>query len=213
MVPATDRSGRALPATRLKDNAYLVVERRSAEEKGILADEIIAMEKQAQADTETAPFLRACATVDDGRQRGLRRALAAICNERWHIERRFSGAETESAHEGVRGHDGQCTEDANPDSTVGRLAVEDLQRKTKFRWSLARADRDGDRNGSLNEAPRFCRRRRTPVEPFESPLPRYRGRSTILPDSTGLIILDEQPTWSAVLRQRTRIPFQINPPA
>ena len=50
--------------TRLKDNAaYLVVERRSAEEKGILADEIIAMEKQAQADTETAPFLRrACAT-------------------------------------------------------------------------------------------------------------------------------------------------------
>ena len=49
--------------TRLKDNAaYLVVERRSAEEKGILADEIIAMEKQAQADTEPLRFCGACAT-------------------------------------------------------------------------------------------------------------------------------------------------------
>ena len=58
--------------TRLKDNAaYLVVERRSAEEKGILADEIIAMEKQAQADTETAPFLRRVRYWDETAQREL----------------------------------------------------------------------------------------------------------------------------------------------
>ena len=45
--------------TRLKDNAAcLLVEPRKAVGEGVVSDEIIALEKQAQADVETAPFLR-----------------------------------------------------------------------------------------------------------------------------------------------------------
>ena len=69
-VPATDRREVHF-VTRLDNAAYLVVERRSAEEKGILADEIIALEKQAQADTETATFLRRVRYWDETAQREL----------------------------------------------------------------------------------------------------------------------------------------------
>ena len=86
--------------TRVKDNAgYLVVERGSAEEKGILADEIIAMEKQAQVDTEMARFLRGVRYWDEiaqGELVFLRNHLelgaviiGGIYKERWQIELLF----------------------------------------------------------------------------------------------------------------------------
>jgi hypothetical protein len=82
--------------TGLKDNAaFLVVERRSPEGKSIRGDEIIAMEKQAQADIETAPFLRRVRYWDETTQRELvfltnhpelpAATIAAIYKERWEI--------------------------------------------------------------------------------------------------------------------------------
>jgi hypothetical protein len=58
--------------TRLKENAtYLVVERRAMRGTGVRADEIIALEKQAQADPETTPFLRRVRYRDQATQREL----------------------------------------------------------------------------------------------------------------------------------------------
>jgi hypothetical protein len=58
--------------TRLKENAtYLVVERRAVRGTGVRADEIIALEKQAQADPETTPFLRRVRYRDQATQREL----------------------------------------------------------------------------------------------------------------------------------------------
>ena len=56
--------------TRLKDNAtYIVVERRQANGDGVLADEIMVLEKHA--GSETAPFLRRIRYWDSAHQREL----------------------------------------------------------------------------------------------------------------------------------------------
>ena len=75
--------------TRLKDNAaFLVVERRSPEGKGIRGNKIIAMEKQAQADIETV-LLRRVRYWDETTQRELvsdQSFGVAGCHDRRHIQ-------------------------------------------------------------------------------------------------------------------------------
>jgi hypothetical protein len=84
--------------TRLKEKAsYIVIERRKADGKAVLADEIIVMEKQAAS--EKAPFLRRIRYWDETNQRELvfltnhldlpAATVAAVYQERWQIELLF----------------------------------------------------------------------------------------------------------------------------
>jgi Transposase DDE domain len=102
--------------TRLKEKAvYLILERRSPAGDGILADQIIAMEKQAQADIETAPLLRRVRYWDQTTNRELvfltnhldlpAAVIAAIYKERWQIGVSSQGHMVQSVRDRPRSKD------------------------------------------------------------------------------------------------------------
>jgi Transposase DDE domain/Domain of unknown function (DUF4372) len=135
--------------TRLKENAaYLVIERRSPDGDGILADEIIAMEKQAQADIETAPFLRRVRYWDETTQRELvfltnhlelpAATIAAIYKERWQIELLFKALKQNLRIKTFVGTTANALKTQIWTALIALLAVKFLQLQAKFPWSLSR---------------------------------------------------------------------------
>jgi Transposase DDE domain/Domain of unknown function (DUF4372) len=135
--------------TRLKENAaYLVIERRSPDGDGILADEIIAMEKQAQADIETAPFLRRVRYWDERTQRELvfltnhlelpAATIAAIYKERWQIELLFKALKQNLRIKTFVGTTANALKTQIWTALIALLAVKFLQLQAKFPWSLSR---------------------------------------------------------------------------
>ncbi|MDX2151850.1 MAG: IS4 family transposase [Bryobacteraceae bacterium] len=111
--------------TRLKDNAaYIVVERRAADAKGVRGDEIIVLDKQA--DSDTAPFLRRVRYWDEGSQRELvfltnhlelpAATVAAGVQGAMADRTAVQSAQAEPPYQDLRGYDRQCPEDTNLDS-------------------------------------------------------------------------------------------------
>jgi hypothetical protein len=133
--------------TRLKDNAtYLVVERREAgKSDGVLADEIIVLEKQARS--ETAPFLRRIRFRDDD-QRDLvfltnhlelpATTVAAIYQERWQIELLFKALKQNLRVKTFVGTTANALKTQIWTALIALLAVKFLQLQAKFKWSLSR---------------------------------------------------------------------------
>jgi hypothetical protein len=135
--------------TRLKENAtYLVVECRSPDGDGIRADEIIAMEKQAQTDIETAPFLRRVRYWDETTQRELvfltnhldlpAVTVAALYKERWQVELLFKALKQNLRIKTFVGTTANALKTQIWTALIALLAVKFLQLQAKFPWSLSR---------------------------------------------------------------------------
>jgi IS4 transposase len=133
--------------TRLKDNAtYIVVERRPARGEGVLADEIIVLEKQA--GSETAPFLRRIRYWDEANQRELvfltnhlklpATIVAAIYKERWQIELLFKALKQNLRVKTFVGTTANALKTQIWTALIALLAVKFLQLQAKFPWSLSR---------------------------------------------------------------------------
>lgn len=135
--------------TRLKDNAvYLVIERRTPSGSGVRADEIIVLEKQAQANVETAPFLRRVRYWDEATQRELvfltnhvdleAATIAAVYKERWQIELLFKALKQNLRVKTFVGTTANALKTQIWTALIALLAVKFLQLQTKFCWSLSR---------------------------------------------------------------------------
>lgn len=133
--------------TRLKDNAtYIVVERRKAHGDGVLADEIIVLEKQARS--ETAPFLRRVRFWDEDHQRELvfltnhlelpAGTVASIYKERWQIELLFKALKQNLHIKTFVGTTANALKTQIWTALIALLAVKFLQLQAKFPWSLSR---------------------------------------------------------------------------
>jgi hypothetical protein len=133
--------------TRLKDNAtYIVVERREAEGEGVLADEILVLEKQARS--EEAPFLRRIRYRDDAKQRELvfltnhldlpATTIAAIYKERWQIELLFKALKQNLRIKTFVGTTANALKTQIWTALIALLALKFLQLQAKFPWSLSR---------------------------------------------------------------------------
>lgn len=133
--------------TRLKDNAtYIVVERRKAQGDGVLADEIIVLEKQARS--ETAPFLRRVRFWDEDHQRELvfltnhlelpAGTVASIYKERWQIELLFKALKQNLRIKTFVGTTANALKTQIWTALIALLAVKFLQLQAKFPWSLSR---------------------------------------------------------------------------
>jgi len=133
--------------TRLKDNArYLVVERREAKGEGVVADEIIVLEKQAAS--EEAPFLRRIRYWDEEHQRELifltnqlvlsASTIAAIYKERWQIELLFKALKQNLRIKTFVGTTANALKTQIWTALIALLAVKFLQLQAKFPWSLSR---------------------------------------------------------------------------
>ena len=133
--------------TRLKDNAaYIVVERRQARGDGVLADEIIVLEKQAAS--ETAPFLRRLRYWDAVHQRELvfltnhlelpATTVAAIYKERWKIELPFKALKQSLRIKTFVGTTANALKTQIWTALIALLAVKFLQLQGKFPLSLSR---------------------------------------------------------------------------
>ena len=133
--------------TRLKDNAtYIVVERREAKGDGVLADEIMVLEKQARS--ETAPFLRRIRYRDEANQRELvfltnhlelsAATVAAIYKDRWQIELLFKALKQNLRIKTFVGTTANALKTQIWTALIALLAVKFLQLQAKFPWSLSR---------------------------------------------------------------------------
>jgi hypothetical protein len=133
--------------TRLKDNAaYIVVEKRKPQGEGVLADEIIVLEKQAQSDT--APFLRRIRYRDNVNERELvfltnhlelpATTTAAIYKERWQIELLFKALKQNLRIKTFVGTTANALKTQIWTALIALLAVKFLQLQAKFPWSLSR---------------------------------------------------------------------------
>jgi len=133
--------------TRLKDNAtYIVVERRPATGDGVLADEIIVLEKQA--GSETAPFLRRIRYWDEANQRELvfltnhldllATTVAAVYQERWQIELLFKALKQNLRVKTFVGTTANALKTQIWTALIALLAVKFLQLQASFPWSLSR---------------------------------------------------------------------------
>lgn len=133
--------------TRLKDNAsYIVVEQRAAEGAGVLTDEIMVLEKQAQS--ETAPFLRRIRYWDEATGRELvfltnhlelaATTVAAIYKERWQIELLFKALKQNLRIKTFVGTSANALKTQIWTALIALLAVKFLQLQAKFPWSLSR---------------------------------------------------------------------------
>lgn len=133
--------------TRLKDNAtYIVVERRAAHGEGVLADEIMVLEKQA--GSETAPFLRRIRYWDAAHQRELvfltnhlelpAITVAAVYKERWQIELLFKALKQNLRVKTFVGTTANALKTQIWTALIALLAVKFLQLQAKFPWSLSR---------------------------------------------------------------------------
>jgi len=173
--------------TRLKDNAtYIVVERRSASGEGVLADEIIALEKQALSNVDTAPFLRRVRYRDAGTERELvfltnhlelpATTIAAIYKERWQIELLFKALKQNLRVKTFVGTTANALKTQIWTALIALLAVKYLQLQAKFTWSLSRLI-------SLLRQQLFVYRDlwRWIESPFEPPLPLTADDSPQLP--------------------------------
>ena len=135
--------------TRLKDNAAcLLIESRRAEGAGIVADEIIALEKQAQADIDTAPFLRRVRYRDEATGHELvfltnhvdlpASVIAAIYKERWQIELLFKALKQNLRIKTFVGTTANALKTQIWTALIALLAVKFLQLQSNFSWSLSR---------------------------------------------------------------------------
>ena len=133
--------------TRLKDNAtYIVVERRPAHGEGVLADEIMVLEKQA--GSETAPCLRRSRYWDAAHQRELvfltnhlellATTVAAVYKERWQIELLFKALKQNLLIKTFVGTTANALKTQIWTALIALLAVKFLQLQAKFPWSLSR---------------------------------------------------------------------------
>jgi IS4 transposase len=135
--------------TRLKENAaYVVVERRPVTGSGVRADEIIALEKQAQANTETAAFLRRVRYWDQATQQELifltnhldleAATVAAVYKERWQIELLFKALKQNLRIKTFVGTSANALKTQIWTALIALLAVKFLQLQSRFPWSLSR---------------------------------------------------------------------------
>jgi len=133
--------------TRLKDNAaYIVVESREAAGKGVKADEIIVLEKQATS--ETAPFLRRVRYWDEAAKQELvfltnhlkleAVTIAAVYKERWQIELLFKALKQNLRVKTFVGTTANALKTQIWTALIALLAVKFLQLQTAFPWSLSR---------------------------------------------------------------------------
>ena len=133
--------------TRLKENAsYIVVEKREAVGEGVLADEIIILEKQARSGT--APFLRRIRYWDEAHQRELvfltnelrlaASIVAAVYKERWQIELLFKALKQNLRIKTFVGTSANALKTQIWTALIALLAVKFLQLQAKFPWSLSR---------------------------------------------------------------------------
>ena len=133
--------------TRLKDNAtYLVMERRKAQGDGVLADEIIVLEKQVR--WEETPFLRRIRYWDEVHQRELvflsnhlelpATTVAAIYKERWQIELLFKALKQNLRIKTFVGTTANALKTQIWTALIALLAVKFLQLQASFCWSLSR---------------------------------------------------------------------------
>jgi hypothetical protein len=135
--------------TRLKDNAaYLVVERRAKSGEGVLADEIIVLEKHARANPDNTPFLRRVRYLDETTQRELvfltnhlelpATTIAAVYKERWKIELLFKALKQNLRVKTFVGTTANALKTQIWTALIALLAVKFLQLQAKFPWSLSR---------------------------------------------------------------------------
>jgi hypothetical protein len=135
--------------TRLKENAaYVVIERRPVTGSGVRADEIVALEKQAQANTETATFLRRVRYWDQATQQELifltnhldleAATVAAVYKERWQIELLFKALKQNLRIKTFVGTSANALKTQIWTALIALLAVKFLQLQSKFPWSLSR---------------------------------------------------------------------------
>jgi hypothetical protein len=135
--------------TRLKDNAtYLVVERRPRSGEGVLADEIIVLEKQARSNVDTAPFLRRVRYLEEATQRELvfltnhlelpASTIAAVYKERWQIELLFKALKQNLRVKTFVGTTANALKTQIWTALMALLAVKFLQLQAQFPWSLSR---------------------------------------------------------------------------
>ena len=133
--------------TRLKDNAaYIVVEQRKTEGAGVLADEIMVLEKQARS--EEAPFLRRIRYWDEVNQRELifltnhldlaATTIAAIYKERWQIELLFKALKQNLRIKTFVGTTANALKTQIWTALIALLALRFLQLQATFPWSLSR---------------------------------------------------------------------------
>jgi hypothetical protein len=133
--------------TRLKEKAsYIVIERRKADGKAVLADEIIVMEKQAAS--EKAPFLRRIRYWDETNQRELvfltnhldlpAATVAAVYQERWQIELLFKALKQNLRIKTFVGTSANALKTQIWTALIALLAVKFLQLQAQFPWSLSR---------------------------------------------------------------------------
>lgn len=131
--------------TRLKEGAhYVVVESRSAVGEGIRADEIIMLERQAQA----APFLRRVRYWDSKNERELvflsnqldlpAATIAAVYKERWQIELFFKALKQNLRVKTFVGTTANALKTQIWTALIALLLVKYLQLLAKFPWSLSR---------------------------------------------------------------------------
>ena len=135
--------------TRLKDNSsYLVVESRTPVGDGVLADEIILLDRQAEKDVETAPFLRRVRYWDAKNERELvfltnqlelaAVTIAAIYKERWQIELFFKALKQNLRVKTFVGTTANALKTQIWTALIALLMVRLLQLQAKFPWSLSR---------------------------------------------------------------------------
>jgi hypothetical protein len=135
--------------TRLKDNAAcILVERRRPSGEGVLADEILMLEKQAKADLDSAPFLRRVRYRDEATQSELvfltnhlelpAATIAAIYKERWQIELLFKALKQNLRVKTFVGTTANALKTQIWTALIALLAVKFLQLQAKFPWSLSR---------------------------------------------------------------------------
>jgi hypothetical protein len=135
--------------TRLKENAaYVVIERRPVTGCGVRADEIIALEKQAQVNAETATFLRRVRYWDQAKQRELvfltnhleldAATVAAVYKERWQIELLFKALKQNLRIKTFVGTSANALKTQIWTALIALLAVKFLQLQSQFPWSLSR---------------------------------------------------------------------------
>jgi len=134
--------------TRMKENAaYLVVEQREAVGAGVRADEIVALEKQAQADVETASFLRRIRYWDEATGRELifltnhleleAAVVAAVYKERWQIELLFKALKQNLRIKTFVGTSANALKTQIWTALIALLAVKFLQLQSSHPWSLS----------------------------------------------------------------------------
>ncbi len=132
--------------TRLKDNAaYIVIERRKTNGAGVLSDEIVVLDKDAQS--ENAVFLRRVRYWDEATGRELifltnhlelhAATVAAVYKERWQIELLFKALKQNLRIKTFVGTTANALKTQIWTALIALLAVKFLQLQSSHPWSLS----------------------------------------------------------------------------